>query len=334
MDQKNKVLLVQTAFIGDFVLTTPVISSLNSYFGKDNVYLVARPFAKELTSNRVIEFRKERAKYMNLLKLAVYMKNLKPDVCVVPHLSATSALISLLSGAKERIGFEENTLSFLFTKKVRKFGKEPESESQRISRILEPLGLKAGKPEIFVDNYYVEKWERFLKPFVFTKKVVYAPFSNWQTKSYVYWKELFDSLPDDMLFILVGQTKTNGYVLKNKNVVDLLNRTTLRDVVSIIYLSDFFLGVDNGISHIASALSKPCFVIFGPTVPEFGFFPNFSAYRILQTDLPCRPCSLHGPNTCPRSHFACMRNLKPDFVVRSFMDFIKNQIDTNEFPVT
>ncbi|MCS7213367.1 MAG: glycosyltransferase family 9 protein [Candidatus Calescibacterium sp.] len=324
-------MLVQTAFIGDFVITTPVISSLNSSFGKDNVYLVARPFAKELTSNKVIEFQKERSKYMNLLKLVVHLNALEPDICIVPHLSATSAIISLLSGAKERVGFEENTLSFLFTKKVRKFGKDLESESQRISRILEPLGLKAGKPEIFVDKHYVEKWRKFLKPFVSRKKVVFAPFSNWQTKSYVYWKELFDFLPDDILFILVGQTKTTGYALKNKNVVDLLNRTTLKDVVAILYISDFFLGVDNGISHIASSLSKPCFVIFGPTVPEFGFFPNFSAYRILQTDLPCRPCSLHGPNTCPRSHFACMKNLKPDFVVREFLDFIKNQIDSMEF---
>lgn len=316
----KRFLIIQTAFIGDFVLTTPVINSLNISYGKDNVYVLARPFAKELIENRTIEFNKDK-KYLAFFKVLSELKKLKVDFAISPHLSATSALLSFLSGAKDRIGFEESVLPFLFTKRVKKFTTAVESESQRISRILEPLGVVPKSPYIFIDMHYVEKWQKFFKPFVKLKKVVYAPFSNWNTKSYPFWRSILKYVPQDMLFILIGKFENQGYTLGNYNVVDLTNKTNLKDVVAILYLSDFFFGVDNGISHIASALSKRCFVIFGPTIPEFGFFPNFSDYKIIQRSIPCRPCSLHGTKRCPREHFACMRTLDPKYVVEEFLKF-------------
>ena len=47
--------------------------------------------------------------------------------------------------------------------------------------------------------------------------------------------------------------------------------------------------------------------IFGPTTRELGFFPYGAGHRVIEKDLPCRPCGLHGAKACPQGHFLCMR---------------------------
>jgi heptosyltransferase-2 len=73
---------------------------------------------------------------------------------------------------------------------------------------------------------------------------------------------------------------------------------------------------DSAPGHLAAAVNTPVVSIFGPTVPEFGFAP-FSDKAIVVDigELECRPCSKHGDNVCPRKHFKCMRELKPETVV-------------------
>ena len=54
--------------------------------------------------------------------------------------------------------------------------------------------------------------------------------------------------------------------------------------------------------------------IFGATTRELGFFPYGAGHRVVESDLACRPCGLHGAKTCPEGHFLCMRLLSVDRV--------------------
>jgi len=54
--------------------------------------------------------------------------------------------------------------------------------------------------------------------------------------------------------------------------------------------------------------------IFGPTTRELGFFPYGRENIVLEEELACRPCALHGSKRCPRGHFLCMRLVTPDKV--------------------
>jgi len=111
--------------------------------------------------------------------------------------------------------------------------------------------------------------------------VAFAPFSNWGTKTWVYYKEFLQTNKmKDFIFILLGQKKETGNF--PHNVINLSGKTSLKDVVAIIKLSDIFFGVDNGLSHIASSFDKPSFVIFGPTIPEFGFFPLSKKFQVIE----------------------------------------------------
>jgi heptosyltransferase-2 len=64
------------------------------------------------------------------------------------------------------------------------------------------------------------------------------------------------------------------------------------------------------------AVAAGCRVLacFGPTVKEFGFMPDpaYGRARILESDLPCRPCTLHGGERCPLGHHACLQGILPE----------------------
>ncbi len=351
----KKVLVVQTAFLGDFVLTTPVIRELSVRFGRENVCIVARPFAKEITYNRVFEFEKDRGSKMKIksfFNVLHQIKSFSPNIVITPHNSVTSGLLTILSPGK-KIGFEDNPLSLLFDIRVKKYVKV-ESEAERIFRILTPLGIdKNIKPEIKIDEGKVEYWRKFVDSLYIKnkkrKKILFGPFSNWRTKTWVWWKEFLSdakNYEDNLLFILVGRDRVDvsgDYISKDfiRNIdgkncsyepahseksnifVNLAGKTSLQDVVSLAYICDAFLGVDNGISHICSALGKKTFVMFGPTIPEFGFFPAFSDFQVVEIHgLDCKPCSSHGPNFCPLGHFKCMKALTPKIIYALFRNFL------------
>jgi len=64
-------------------------------------------------------------------------------------------------------------------------------------------------------------------------------------------------------------------------------------------------------------MKKPVIGIYGTTHPMSGFGPFAQEDTgVLQVDLPCRPCSIYGNNTCYRKDFACMEMIDPHDVVR------------------
>jgi heptosyltransferase II len=73
---------------------------------------------------------------------------------------------------------------------------------------------------------------------------------------------------------------------------------------------------DSAPLHLATAVGTPVIALFGPTVPEFGFGPRRPGDLTLgRGELPCRPCSRHGPQVCPLKHHRCMRDLSVDAVI-------------------
>lgn len=76
---------------------------------------------------------------------------------------------------------------------------------------------------------------------------------------------------------------------------------------------------DTGMMHIAAALKKEVYSIWGSTIPEFGMYPYFGTANLSQqrfegkilevTGLPCRPCSKIGFTECPKGHFRCMHDI-------------------------
>ena len=85
-----------------------------------------------------------------------------------------------------------------------------------------------------------------------------------------------------------------------------------------------FVTNDSGPMHLAAAAGVPVVAIFGATTRELGFFPYGPGHRVVETDLACRPCGLHGARECPEGHFLCMRLLTVDQVHAACRDAVRD----------
>lgn len=74
---------------------------------------------------------------------------------------------------------------------------------------------------------------------------------------------------------------------------------------------------DSGLMHVAAARGLDLVAMFGSTAPELGFAPVGEGHVVLCRHEPCQPCTLHGRAACPRRHFRCMVELRPDTVVEA-----------------
>ena len=102
-----------------------------------------------------------------------------------------------------------------------------------------------------------------------------------------------------------------------ENCLNLTGRTTLAELMEAIRPLKIFISNDSGPMHIAAALGVPAVGIFGPTTRELGFFPYGPGNKVIETQLACRPCALHGSRKCPHGHFLCMRLLTVEEVFKA-----------------
>jgi len=152
--------------------------------------------------------------------------------------------------------------------------------------------------------------------------------SVWQTKQWGTdkFKSLIYSLKrHNCSIILIGINQIYG--LENSgnslssNILNLLSKTSLEALTSIIAHSDLLISNDSAPIHIATATRTPNIVIYGPTVPEFGFAPLPELGRIIQNEgLWCRPCASHGSNECPIHTHECMTSIDPETVFQAVIE--------------
>ena len=74
--------------------------------------------------------------------------------------------------------------------------------------------------------------------------------------------------------------------------------------------------------HLAEAVGVPVLALFGPTVDAFGYYPSRPDSKVVERDIPCRPCSRNGSRTCPRGTQECMVEIDVDTVENAFSDLV------------
>ncbi len=160
------------------------------------------------------------------------------------------------------------------------------------------------------------------KPAVGYKKPVIgiAPCAKWKTKEWGL--ERFALLIDKVLWgsvFLFGsraEYQVGEDLAKGRGNVFNFMGCSLREAFSMVKTCDVVVSNDSAAMHMAVALGVPVVALFGPTVREFGFYPRgFSV--VLEREVSCRPCSLHGSNMCKIGTHECMNGIGVDEVVAS-----------------
>ncbi len=105
--------------------------------------------------------------------------------------------------------------------------------------------------------------------------------------------------------------------LGKKMIYNACGKYNLNQSASLLQRARVVFSHDTGLMHIAAALKKKVYSIWGSTTPYFGMYPYKTAFLILENNhLNCRPCSKIGYERCPLGHFRCMNDLSFDFEIK------------------
>ena len=323
----QRVLLVQTSFLGDALLTIPLARRIKETLPGCRLTVLTRPktmdiFRRTECVDEVLAYDKRAAHagVKGLWSLASSLRRQRFDLALVAHRSFRSALLVWLTRIPHRIGFSSSAGWFLFNRTV--FFPWGMPELERNLALLLPL-----KPDLRAqtgDSLYLSRSngtalaERLRSCGIAAKDILVGvhPGSVWPTKRWP--AERYAELIRELVAragvkaVLLGgkeDAALNAGIAEaaGPGVVNWAGCTTLPELMDLVPRLRLMVTNDSGPMHIAAGSGVPTLAIFGPTTRELGFFPYGEGHRVLQVPLECRPCGLHGSRSCPEGHFLCMR---------------------------
>jgi heptosyltransferase-2 len=327
----KKILIVQTAFIGDVILATPLAEAVQQVFPGSKIDFIAIPAAANLLEknkfiNRVVIFDKH-GRQRGLLALSRLAKSLEQEqyeVALVPHRSLRSALLVRLAKIPQRLGFDCSAGKWFFTRRVPYRQKHEVERNLDLLRVLDN-NFATPSPKIFWDKSDRQIVEPFLHHGQAAKwRCALAPGSVWATKRWP--AERFVELAKK----LIAETGAFVYLIGGGsdrelcaaiadeiggNCLNVAGELSLRQSAALLDRCQILVSNDSAPTHLGVATRCKVITIFGPTVPAFGFAPFGEGHLVIEKKLPCRPCSSHGGQRCPIGTHACMQELSVEEVL-------------------
>lgn len=320
----GKILLIQTASLGDVVLATALAEKLHQHYPEAKIDLLIKKgyeglFEQHPFLNNVWIWDKSQKKYPHLYQLISLLRKEKFELVVNVQRFLSSGLITNFIGARKRVGFSKNPLSFLYSKSFKHQigeGKEATHETVRNQQLIASLtDEKPEKPRLYPTKTDFAKVSEYK-----TKKYIcIAPASLWFTKQFTEekWVEFMQQLGTDLHVYLLGSkndTTLCDQIIKkseHQNSINLSGKLSLLESAALMRDAQMNYVNDSAPMHLCSAVNARVTVIYCSTVPEFGFGPLSDDSVIIETTekLDCRPCGLHGYQSCPEKHFRCANSI-------------------------
>ncbi len=342
-DRITDIVWLQTAFIGDIVLTTAAFALAFERFPGARQHLVTTKVGAVALAGHphlasTVVFEKGRAGLLASFRAVrtTLGKNLadpRGAVLVSAHRSHRSSLLGRYLRLPT-INYREAAWGGFATARVPRLAVV--HETLRLALLLEPLGvpreaIMAARPFLpqaaLAPDSELARLLRLDDPSLV--RIGISPGSQWRTKEWPAesYRALARALLDHdprYLIILLGAASEGALVsvvkagLPPERVVDTIGKAPLKVLNAVFPTLAVHIGNDSSPLQFASALDTPTVALFGPTTPQMGFGPLARHSRVAEVSgLACRPCSDHGPNVCPLGHFKCMRELTPAAVLEA-----------------
>jgi heptosyltransferase II len=322
MNALNKILVIQTASIGDVILATPVLEKLHKTYPEAAIDLLIKQGNEGLFLNHpylhsVITWDKSKQKFLHFFTLLSSIRSKKYDAVINLQRFALTGILTSFSGASIRIGFSKNPFAFLFTHKIPHLIREGIHEIDRNLSLLEVITTPGRmKPKLYPTNEN-ETQTASLKTGRF---ITISPASLWFTKQYPAekWIEFIRTVDPAIRIYLLGSASDSELCNRliaganRENIISLAGKLSLLDSASLMKDAIMNYTNDSAPMHLASAVNAPVTVVYCSTVPGFGFGPLSDDSTVVETALPlsCRPCGLHGFKKCPENHFLCALSIE------------------------
>jgi heptosyltransferase-2 len=337
MREFRKIGIWQTAFLGDAVLTLPMLRALADQYPGAEIHLFVRGGLESLFKAQpelagVHGFAKRGAQksLLSALRLGREIGQQGFDLWISAHASLRSAMVATATGIPRRIGYDRPWFNRLaYTDTVDRRFHELE-EVERLMGLLTPLGIDGPPPKarLTLPGDARNAASAFWRERCGNAPVLgIHPGSTWPTKCWPvdYFSRIAAMAADAGAQVLVfagpGEEAVAAAVVAGvaakaapDAIINLAGTLSLPELAAWIDRLDAYLTNDSGPMHLAWVQDTPLVALFGPTVRRLGFFPRGEGATVMETPLDCRPCGLHGPRKCPLGHHDCMRALSPDMV--------------------
>lgn len=331
----KSILVIQTAFIGDIIMSSPLFEGLKKIYPEATIDVVVNSKYTALLSNhphirKVYGFDKTSHKFLNLLQLILKLRKSHYDLAVSMQRHLSSSLMMVLGGVKKRVGSsKQKMLTHAVT--------FPAGIHNREKAGLLLKMVRKGTYDLQTRLYPSEKDKEAAGSLVRNNrrfKLGVAPGSVWETKKWPkeYYIEAINRMADEADIYLIGGGRDD--IILCQEIVDKLDRPDIVNTAgqlsllasaALIEQLDLLLCNDSAPLHMANAMKTPVFAFFGPTVKRFGCYPYQPNDNILEIDLYCRPCTKHGSKICPEGHFRCMKEIEPQRVVDEILLYMSER---------
>ena len=322
-------LVPQTSFLGDVVLTTPLFAALRQRLRPRRLAVLVRPDAASLLDGHpdvddvlVDDKRGATRGIGGLLRVASRLRAQRFDLAVSPHRSLRTALVLAAARIPRRIGFTDSRGAALYHERVPRDRRRHDVE--RNLALLAPFGGASGTPRLHLAvQPTAAARAAALLPDGGGPLVGLAPGSVWATKRWTtdgYATVLRALRADGARIVVLGAPSERALAeevvrLGGGGATVLAGGTDLATLVAVIDRLALLVTNDSAPMHVACARDVPVVAVFCATTPSLGYGPWGERARVVEVDLACRPCARHGGPRCPRGTDDCQRLVRPESVL-------------------
>ena len=296
-----KILISQLYRIGDVLLTTPLLREIKKSFPDAEVdFLAENPAAEILIGNpaihEVLIYDKNHPwKMIKTIRSRHY--DWVVDLLGTPR----TAILTALSGAKIRAGLNRVFHSWAYNHKLI----DPEGPlyvAEEKIRLLQPLGVKftgdlrseikiPKASQLWAENFF-KSHPDLKRPLIALSPVSRRHFRRWPPSHYAALADRLIAELNCAVLIIWGPgeeemaSAVSGQMTHAPVITPAIKN--LLDLAAILKRTDLFLGNDNGVKHIAAAVGKPTFTLYGNNLPINWTHPDSKIHRFIQNPTPER----------------------------------------------
>lgn len=337
----EKILVVQTAFIGDAILTLPMIQRLKLNHPDSTIDVIcihntAEIFSASPSVKNVIILDKK-GKHKSLSGLWGFIKELRKNKYTKvysPHRSFRSSFIVMNLNIPETYGFNSASFGHVY-KNLIEYNHSYHEVRRNLALIGydDPNGWKI-LPQIKASDEIQASIDNYFSNIKLDGAIIsIAPGTVWNTKKYPaeYLETVIKFLVESSYkIILIGSEKEKQLCesIKDKfsrNVYSSAGYFSLVETIELLKRTKLLITNDSAPTHLGMCADIPVLTLYCSTVPEFGFYPYNNGSSFLSiNNLYCKPCGIHGFDKCPVKNFACGYNLVPEIVISKLKEMLND----------
>jgi ADP-heptose:LPS heptosyltransferase len=328
------VLFIRLRLLGDIIFTIPAIQIFKEQRPQSRVHYVVEERFLEIAAmipdiDNIITV-PAKPGWRDIWNFRKKIKSLGVQTVIDFHSGPTSALLTLASGAANRVGYRTSNRNWAYTAMVpRQRGKFSGHSVFNQAKLLEKIGITVAEIPRFpaLDFSRFPFSERLDAVNTVTPKVVIHlgagnSFRDWGMENF---SALISALSARQIAVfLIGHNekeKLRAAILsKTPHVHDFSGTLAIPELLQLIAGAAVYVGADSGPLHLASLTKTPLVAFFGPNLARISGPWRKEQVEIMQMDMPCRPCS---QRKCKYDTIPCMRNIAVEKVYDAVIKFIK-----------